>query len=48
LDSYRIREEVKREQPKAVVKTNPAPVVPEVSVELIQGGKVSTLTFKRE
>jgi len=48
LDSYRIREEVKREEPKAMVKSHPKPAVPEVSVELIQGAKVSTLTFKRE
>jgi pilus assembly protein CpaB len=48
LNSYRVREEVKREEPKATVKGNPKPAAPEVSVELIQGGKVSTLTFKRE
>jgi pilus assembly protein CpaB len=48
LNSYRAREEVKREEPKAAVKSNPKPAAPEVSVELIQGGKVSTLTFKRE
>jgi pilus assembly protein CpaB len=48
LNSYRAREEVKREEPKATVKSNPKPAAPEVSVELIQGGKVSTLTFKRE
>jgi pilus assembly protein CpaB len=48
LNSYRAREEVKREEPKAAVKSNPKPASPEVSVELIQGGKVSTLTFKRE
>ena len=48
LNSYRAREEVKREEPKAIVKGNPKPATPEVSVELIQGGKVSTLTFKRE
>jgi pilus assembly protein CpaB len=48
LNSYRAREEVKREEPKATIKSNPKPATPEVSVELIQGGKVSTLTFKRE
>jgi pilus assembly protein CpaB len=49
LNSYRVREEVKREEPKAMVKGgDPKPAAPEVSVELIQGGKVSTLTFKRE
>jgi pilus assembly protein CpaB len=48
LNSYRAREEVKREEPKSTIKSNPKPAVPEVSVELIQGGKVSTLTFKRE
>jgi pilus assembly protein CpaB len=48
LDSYRIREEVKREEPKAVAKNNPKPAAPEISVELIQGGKVSTLTFKKD
>jgi pilus assembly protein CpaB len=48
LNSYRIKEEVKRQEPKAVVKGNPKPAAPEISVELIQGGKVSTLTFKRE
>jgi pilus assembly protein CpaB len=48
LDSYRIREEVKHEAPKATVKSNPKPVAPEVSVEVIQGGKVSTVTFKRD
>jgi pilus assembly protein CpaB len=49
LNSYRVREEVKREEPKAIVKGgDPKPAAPEVSVELIQGGKVSTLTFKRE
>jgi pilus assembly protein CpaB len=48
LNSYRAREEVKREESKATVKSNPKPAAPEVSVELIQGGKVSTLTFKRE
>jgi pilus assembly protein CpaB len=48
LNSYRAREEVTREEPKSTVKSNPKPAAPEVSVELIQGGKVSTLTFKRE
>ena len=48
LNSYRIREEVKRQEPKAVVKGNPKPAAPEISVELIQGGKVSTVTFKKD
>ena len=51
LSSYRIKEEVKRGEPKAVVKSNPkpaAPAAPEISVELIQGGKVSTVTFKKD
>jgi pilus assembly protein CpaB len=48
LNSYRIKEEVKREAPKATVKSDPKPVVPEVSVEMIQGSKVSTVTFKRD
>jgi pilus assembly protein CpaB len=48
LNSYRIPEEVKRQAPKAVVHSNSKPAAPEISVELIQGGKVSTLTFKRE
>jgi pilus assembly protein CpaB len=48
LSSYRIREEVKRNEPKAVANGNPKPAAPEISVELIQGGKVSTVTFKKE
>jgi pilus assembly protein CpaB len=51
LESYRVRQEVKRQEPKVVVKSQPkplAPVVPEISVELIQGGKVSTVTFKKD
>jgi pilus assembly protein CpaB len=48
LNSYRVKEEVKREAPKAAVKSDPKPVVPEVSVEMIQGSKVSTVTFKRD
>jgi pilus assembly protein CpaB len=48
LNSYRIPEEVKREEPRKLVKGNPMPAAPEISVEVIQGSKVSTLTFKRE
>jgi pilus assembly protein CpaB len=48
LNSYRIKEEVKREAPKAIVNGNPKPVAPEVSVEVIQGSKVSTVTFKKD
>jgi pilus assembly protein CpaB len=48
LNSYRIGEEVKQEGPKAVAKGNPKPAAPEVTVELIQGGKVSTVTFKKD
>jgi pilus assembly protein CpaB len=48
LNSYRIREDVKRQEPKVVVKSNPKPAAPEISVELIQGGKVSTVTFKKD
>jgi len=47
LDSYRLREEPKREEPKAVAKSTPVAVAPEITVELIQGGKVSTVTFKK-
>jgi pilus assembly protein CpaB len=51
LNSYRVREEVKRQEPKPVAKSQPKPVAPvaaAVSVELIQGGKVSTVTFKND
>jgi len=51
LNSYRVREEVKPPEPKPVAKSQPKPVAPvaaEVSVELIQGGKVSTVTFKKD
>jgi len=46
LSSYRVKEEVKRPEPLAAVKSNSRPAAPEISVELIQGGKVSTVTFK--
>jgi len=46
MSSYRVKEEVKRQEPKAVVKSDSKPAAPEISVELIQGGKVSTVTFK--
>jgi pilus assembly protein CpaB len=46
LSSYRVKEEVKRQEPLAAVKSNSRPAAPEISVELIQGGKVSTVTFK--
>jgi len=45
LDSYRFREEPKRADPKAVAKSKPTPAAPDISVELIRGGKVSTVTF---
>jgi pilus assembly protein CpaB len=48
LNSYRVKEEVKREAPKAIINANPKPVAPEVSVEVIQGSKVSTVTFKKD
>jgi pilus assembly protein CpaB len=48
LNSYRVKEEVKRQEPKAIVNGNPKPVAPEVSVEVIQGSKVSTVTFKKD
>ena len=48
LNSYRIPEDVKREAPKAVIQSNGKPAAPEVSVEVIQGSKVSTVTFKRD
>jgi pilus assembly protein CpaB len=46
MSSYRVKEEVKRPEPLAAVKSNSRPAAPEISVELIQGGKVSTVTFK--
>jgi pilus assembly protein CpaB len=48
LNSYRIPEEVKREELKAVFNGKPKPAPVEVAVELIQGGKVSTVTFKKD
>ena len=48
LSSYRVKEEVKRQELKAVVKNDSRPAAPEISVELIQGGKVSTVTFKKD
>jgi pilus assembly protein CpaB len=48
LSSYRVKEEVKREEPRAIVNGHPKPVAPEVSVEVIQGSKVSTVTFKKD
>jgi pilus assembly protein CpaB len=48
LNSYRIPEEVKRGEPKAVFNGKPKPAPVEVAVELIQGGKVSTVTFKKD
>jgi pilus assembly protein CpaB len=46
MSSYRVKEEVKRPEPLAAVKNDSRPAAPEISVELIQGGKVSTVTFK--
>jgi pilus assembly protein CpaB len=46
LSSYRVKEEVKRQEPKVAVKSDSKPAAPEISVELIQGSKVSTVTFK--
>jgi pilus assembly protein CpaB len=48
LNSYRVKEEVKYEAPKAIVNGSPKPLAPEVSVEVIQGSKVSTVTFKKD
>jgi pilus assembly protein CpaB len=51
LSSYRVKEEVKRQEPKLAklaMKSDPKPAAPEISVELIQGGKVSTVTFKKD
>src|SRR6266850_1383168 len=45
------RVDVMPPEPKPVAKSQPKPVAPvaaEVSVELIQGGKVSTVTFKKD